>query len=308
LARLLLVRGSQAVISLLALLLLVFTLVRLTGDPAYFYLPPEANRQQVEFVREQLGMNQPVPLQFVTYVAAVARGDLGISFKGRTLGTKVTDLVAQRVPNTLIMGSSALVLILAVGIPLGVYAGYWRGGKVDRLSRFFSALGTSVPSFWFGLLLILVFSVWMRILPSGGFSSPAHLILPAITLAIGAIAGLTRLLRSNMVEVMGADYIGFHRIKGMSERRILWKHGLRNAGLTTLTFMGVVTAGLITGSVLVETVFVWPGTGRLLIESIEIRDFPVVQGLILLYGAVYIGVNLLVDVLYTVLNPRLRTA
>ena len=306
--RVVITRLAQAGFSLLALLLLVFSLVRLTGDPAYFYLPPDANRQQVEFTRRQLGMDLPLPVQFVTYVGNVLQGDLGISFKGRTLGTRVVDLVGQRLPNTMIMGGAAMVLILCIGVPLGIYAAYWRGSGLDRGARLMAALGQSVPSFWLGLLLILVFAVWIQVLPSGGFSGPSNLILPAITLSVGSIAGLSRLLRSSMIEVLTSDYIGFHRMKGLPERSVIWKHALRNAGLTTLGYLGVVTASLLTGSVLVETVFVWPGTGRLLIESIEIRDFPVVQGLILLYGGVYIGLNLFVDVLYTVLNPRLRTA
>jgi peptide/nickel transport system permease protein len=299
-------RIGYALLSLLALLIMVFTLVRFTGDPVYFQLPPDASRAQIEHVRHELGLDQPVPVQFVVYVRDLLSGDLGISFKARTLGTHVTDLIAQRVPATLTMGAAALLLIILVGVPLGVYSAYWRGGWVDRIARFVAAIGQSVPSFWLGLLLILVLAIELRWLPSGGYGSLSNLVLPAITLALGPIAGLTRLLRSSMIESLGSDYIMFHRVKGMTERSVLWKHALRNAGLTTIGFLGIVTANLFTGSVLVETVFVWPGTGRLMIESIGVRDFPVIQGLILLYGSVYIGVNLFLDVLYAVLNPRLR--
>ena len=302
-AKAILMKVGHALLSLFALLVLVFCLVRLTGDPVRYLLPPERTVEQEQHLREYLGLDQPLLTQFGIYVSHLARGDLGQSFRMRT---PVADMVAQRLPATLMMGAAALLLTLAVGLPLGIYSAYWRGGNIDRVARFFAALGQSVPDFWLGYLLILLLAVNLRWLPSGGYGGPQYLILPAVTLAFGAIAGLVRLLRSSMIEVMESDYIKFHRIKGLPEHVILWKHALRNAGLTALGFVGVVVAGLFTGSVLVETVFVWPGIGRLMIEGVSWRDFNVVQGVMLLFSAAYIAANLLVDLLYIVLNPRLR--
>ena len=302
-ARLMLTRLGHALFSMLALLLLVFGMVRLTGDPLQVLLPENATEEQHRQARQDLGLDDPVPVQFVTYIGNVAQGDLGDSIR---LHTPVTELIGQRIPPTLAMASVALVAVLAIGVPLGVFAAYWRNGRFDRFVRPFAALGQSAPSFWVGLLLVLLFAVNLKWLPSGGYGGFDHLVLPAVTLAFGAVAGLTRLLRSSMIEVLNADYITFLRTKGLPERKILWKHGLRNGGLTALTFMGVLTASLFTGSVIAETVFVWPGLGRLMIEAVNYRDFPVIQGVMLLFSAVYIVMNLIVDLLYIVLNPRLR--
>jgi peptide/nickel transport system permease protein len=301
-----LVRVGHALISLFVLLVFTWGLVRLTGDPVNFLVPPEATIEQRELARERLGLDEPLPVQFVVYLSGVLQGDLGVSFRRASLNTPVTEAILERFPATLAMGSTALVLMLVVGIPLGIYAAYWRGGLLDRFARVFSALGQAVPDFWFGLMLILVFAVTFQLLPSGGSGDLEHLILPAVTLAFGLIAGLIRLLRSSMIEVLGSDFVAFHRMKGLPERSVLWKHTLRNAALTTLTYMGLIAASLLTGSVLVETIFNWPGIGRLFIEAVEFRDFPLIQGLILVFGLSYIAMNLLVDVLYLLLNPRLR--
>lgn len=302
-AKAILLRISHALLSLLALLLLVFLMLRLTGDPINFLLPPEATEAQRAFARQELGLDRPWPVQFLIYVQNVLQGDLGMSFRSRI---PVQDLILQRMPATLTMAGGALLLTIAVGIPLGIYSAYKRGSALDHGARGFSALGQSVPPFWLGFLLILVFAIYIPVLPAGGFGSLANLILPTITLACGSIAGLTRLLRSSMIEELNSDHITFHRLKGLPEPTILWGRALRNAGLTTLSFLGVLTAGLITGSVLVETIFVWPGLGRLMVESIGFRDFNVVQGVMLFFSAAYIAVNLFVDLLYMALSPRLR--
>jgi peptide/nickel transport system permease protein len=296
-------RVAYAVVSLLALLVIVFSLVRLTGDPTFFLLPPDASAKQVQDLREELGLDKPIPVQFATYVGDLAQGDLGMSFRSRV---PVTDLIEQRLPATLTMGLGAMFLVLAVGIPLGIYSAYWQGSLLDKFARGISALGQSVPDFWFGLLLVLLLAVWLGWLPSGGYGGLKHLVLPSLTLAFQATAGLVRLLRSSTLEALGSDYVKFLRIKGTVESQVLWKHVLRNAGLTALSFAGIIMVSLFTGSVLVETVFVWPGIGRLLVESIGTRDFNVVQGVILLMGAAYIVMNLLIDLAYLVLNPRLR--
>lgn len=307
-ARAILFKLGQAIFSLFILLTIAFGLVRLTGDPVYFILPPEATQQQRAEVRARLGLDQPVPVQFAIYVAGVLQGDLGVSYSRLTRDTPVIEMIARRLPATVTMGGAALLLTVLIGVPLGVYSAYWREGRVDRVTRFGAAIGLSVPNFWLGFLTILVFAVHLKVLPAGGYGKLENLILPAAVLSVHNIAGLVRLLRSSMIEVLNSDYVTFLRIKGLPERVILWKHALRNAGLTTLSYMGLVIAGLFTGSVLVESVFVWPGIGKLLVDAIGYRDFNLIQGLVVVFGAIYIGMNLIIDVLYTVLNPRLRTA
>jgi len=302
--RAIVLRAGQALLGLFALTLLLFFMVRLTGDPAYFLTGPGVSAETLDLVREKLGLNHSLPVQYFTYMGSLLRGDLGNSFR---FGIPVSDLIMQRLPATLIMGGSAVLVILAVALPLGIYSAYWRGGIVDRLGTFVAAFGQAIPSFWLGIMLILVFAIRLRVLPSGGIGGLSHLILPTITLAVEPIARLTRLLRSSVIEELGSDYVTFHRMKGLPEGTILWKHVLRNAGMTSLTFVGIMTVGLLTGSVLVETVFVWPGIGRLLVEGIEFRDFNVVQGVTILITGAVILVNFLVDLLYMVLNPRLRT-
>jgi peptide/nickel transport system permease protein len=296
-------RVTHSLLSLLALLVFVFCLVRLTGDPVNSLLEPGASQAQRDALRRALNLDQPLPQQFISYVGRLFQGDLGTSFEYRVL---VTDLISQRATATLTLGVGALVLILVVGIPLGVYAARWRGTHFDRAVRGFAAATQSVPNFWIGFILILVFAVWLKVLPSGGYGRFDMLILPSITLAVVAIAGLIRLLRSSMIEELNKDYITFHRITGTRESRILWKYGLRNAGLTTLSYVGIVVAGTFTGSILVETIFNWPGLGNLFVSAIQNRDFPVVQGGVIVYACAYLLVNLIVDILYAVMNPRLR--
>jgi peptide/nickel transport system permease protein len=298
-------RTGQALLSLLATILFVFFLVRLTGDPEYFLLAPDAPAEDFVRIRLELGLDQPLYVQFFTYVGAVLRGDLGYSYR---LDVPVSEMVLDRLPATATMGLAAILLTIIVAVPLGIYAAYRRNGIVDHIARFIAALGQATPSFWVGLVLILVFAINLGWLPSGGYGTTAHVILPAMALAFEPTARLTRLLRSGMIEELGSDHIKFLRIKGMPEWLVLWKHALRNAGLTTLTFVGLMIAGVLTGSVLVETVFVWPGVGRLLVESIYYRDFSLVQGIVLLIAATYIVINLIVDLLHMLLNPRIRVS
>lgn len=301
--RLILTKVGYAAISMLALSVVVFFLVRLTGDPLQLILPESATPEDFARARVALGLDRPLYEQYAIFLGNVLRGDLGTSIAMRI---PVSTLIAQRFPATLGLSAVALSIVLAVGIPLGIYAAYLRNSKVDRMVRVLAAVGQSAPSFWFGLMLILVFAVNFRILPSGGSASPAHFILPALTMALWPTAAVMRLMRSSMIEVLGSDYVRFLRAKGMPEHRLLWKHAARNAGLSTLTFIGVVTARLVTGSVVAETVFIWPGMGQLMVQSIDARDFPVTQAVLLVFSFIFIAVNLVVDLLYTVLDPRLR--
>jgi peptide/nickel transport system permease protein len=303
-ARIIITRIAQAVFALLFLSALLFVMVRLTGDPATYLTGPTANAEQKQRVRVELGLDKPLHVQYGRYMRNLAQADLGNSFR---FDVPVMELVLRRIPNTLKLAGAALALTLLVAVPLGAYSAYYRRGVLDSVARTMAGLGQAVPSFWLGLLLILFVSIRLGWLPSGGEGGLLFLILPTITLAFEPIARLTRLLRSSVIEELSSDYVTFHRIKGVPERQILWKHVLRNAGLTSLTFVGIMTVGFLTGSVLVETVFVWPGIGRLLVEAIEFRDFNTVQGVPLLVGAAFILGNMLVDLLYVVLNPRLRS-
>jgi peptide/nickel transport system permease protein len=302
-ARMVLVRVSHAVLSMALLTFVIFALVRLTGDPTKLLLPDLAPEDVREALRQKLGLNEPLLVQYGTFLANLTRGDLGTSF---VFKIPVSDLIAQRLPATLQLAAAAFVTTLVIGIPLGVIAAYRRGGLADRVASGLAVLGQSAPGFWVGLLFILVFAIRLKWLPPGGQGGLEHLAMPAFVMSLGPLAGLVRLIRSGMIEVLETDYVKFLRLKGLPERSILWKHGLRNAGLSALTFVGILTATLLTGSVVAETVFAWPGMGWLISESIVSHDFAVVQGVVLVFSFVYIVVNLIVDLLYGMLNPRLR--
>jgi peptide/nickel transport system permease protein len=297
------VRVLHSLLSLLAVLIFVFCLVRASGDPLDYLLEPGASQSQKDALREMLALDKSLPEQFVAYIANLAQGDLGISFVYRV---PVSELLLDRAPATLTLGASALVLMLLVGVPLGIYSARFRGTAFDRGVRAVAAVCQSVPNFWIGFILILVCGIWLQILPTGGSGSFTQIILPSTTLAVVASAGLIRLLRSSMIEELNKDYVTFHRVKGTPEREIHWKYGLRNASLTTLSYMGIVVASAFTGSILVETIFNWPGLGLLFVNGIESRDFGVVQGGIIVYAAAYLLANLAVDIGYLILNPRLR--
>jgi peptide/nickel transport system permease protein len=303
-ARQILIRIGQALLTMLALITIVFFMIRLTGDPTYALVSPDAPPELRDQLRKEFGLDQPVTTQYLIFLGDLAQGDLGTSFHGRQ---PVSSMIIQRLPGSLVIAIPAFLLMLLVGIPVGIYSAYHRGGVLDRVARAIAAVGQATPSFSLGVALILIFAIQLRWLPSAGNRGPESIILPVITVSVYALAGLIRLLRSSMIETLGSEYIAFHRMKGLPESRVLWKHALRNAGLTTLTYMGIVLAGLLTGSVIAETLFAFPGVGRLMIESVHTRDFPTIQGVLLFFAFTYIIVNLVVDIIYTLLNPRLRT-
>jgi peptide/nickel transport system permease protein len=287
------VRIGHALLSMALLTLVIFGLVRLTGDPTNLLLPDLAPEEVREALREKLGLNEPLIVQYGIFLTDLTQGDLGTSF---VFKVPVTHLIAQRLPATVQLAFVALIATLVVGIPLGVIAAYRRNGIIDKVASFLAILGQSAPGFWVALLLVLAFSIKLKWLPpSGRGDGIEYLVLPVIVISLGPLAGLVRLLRSSMIEVLETDYVKFLR-----------QHALRNAGLTTLTFVGILTATLLTGSVVAETVFAWPGMGWLISESIVSHDFAVVQGVVLVFSSIYILTNLIVDLLYGVLNPRLR--
>src|SRR5262252_7310762 len=298
-------RVLQTLLSMLVVISIVFFLTRLSGNPVLLLLDVNATERDQEILTRYLGLDRPLPVQYAIYVRNLARGDLGQSILSRR---PVVEHIWERLPATVELGFVAMFLSVLIGVPLGVYSAVRRGGILDSAARVFAVLGQSMPAFWLGLMLILFFAVVVGLLPAGGRGGLEHLILPAFTLGYFTSAAIMRLTRSSMLEVLGADYIKFARLKGLSEQVVLWKHGLKNALLPVVTFGVLLFVQFLGGAVVTETVFAWPGLGRLILESITTRDYPIVQAGVQVLSALYLIGNLFVDVLYSYLNPRIRHA
>jgi ABC-type dipeptide/oligopeptide/nickel transport system permease component len=285
---------------------IIFVVLRLVpGDPAYIMLGPDADQAQVAALRAQLGLDQSLVQQYATYLVNVVHLDFGESFR---LNADSMSLVLQRVPATIQLATTALLLSLLIGLPLGVIAALRAHSWVDRTISVFSLMGQSTPSFWLGIVLILVFARGLKVLPSAGSGTWSHLVLPTITLALPFLAILVRLTRSGLLEVVHEGYVQTARAKGLGEGIVILVHALRNALIPIVTVVGLQFGALLGGTVIVETVFAWPGVGRLLIDSIGRRDYGVVQASILLVATIFVVINLLVDLLYGFLDPRVRLA
>jgi ABC-type dipeptide/oligopeptide/nickel transport system permease component len=296
-------RFLQAVVALLILSVLIFVLVRLTGDPTLLLLPEDASAADIAQLRRTLGLDRPWPVQYWRFISNVVQGDFGRSIRGRI---PVGDLIKDRLPHSIRLGAASLVVTLVIALPLGVLAAVNKGSLMDTTAQIVAVLGQSMPMFWVGIVLIQIFAVYLRLLPSGGTGSLAHYILPAFTLGWWLVAGIMRLLRSSLLEVLDSEFVKLARIKGLTEGRVIWKHALRNALIPVVTFGGIYMAILITAAILVETVFAWPGVGRLVYEAIVFRDFPVVQAVVLMTAGFVIVTSLVVDILYAYLDPRIR--
>lgn len=301
--KLLVRRALQAVLVLLGSTLIVFFLVRLSGDPAQLMLGMSATAQDLEEFRRKVGLDQPMALQYLRFLGGMVRGDFGDSIQ---LGQPALGLVMQRLPATAELALASLLLSLGVAIPLGALAANRRGRPVDRAAVALAALGQAMPPYWLGLLLILTFAVWLRWLPSQGRGTAAHLVLPSITLALFFLGRTTRLMRSSMLEVLGQDYLRTARAKGLSELAILARHAFRNAAMAVVTIAGMDFSVLMGGAVITETVFAWPGVGRLVIQAIFDRDYPVVQVAVFVIAVIVVIANTLIDVVYMFLDPRIR--
>lgn len=284
-------------------LTVVFFLTRLTGDPVHFFVPMDTSRANLEEIRERYGFNDPLYVQYARFMVDAVQGDFGQSLRQRD---PATDLVLSRVPATLQLGAAAMALSLLLGVPLGIFSAINRGSLGDKASTLIAVLGLSVPSFLLGLLMILLFSVYLGWLPTSGRGSPEHLIMPAFTLAAFSIARYARLSRSTMLDVLGQDYIRTGRAKGLSESKVVWVHALKNASIPLLTITGLQAGHLLGGSVIVEQIFAWPGMGRLLVQSLLNRDFPVVMAAIVFVALVYTLFSLLTDLAYAWANPEVR--
>jgi peptide/nickel transport system permease protein len=296
-------RLGYSAISLCLLALTIFLFVRLTGDPTVLLVEPGASREDMAMVRQQLGLDRSIPVQFVSFVSDMLRGDFGKSFYYRT---PVLELYLSRLPSSLLLAGAAMTFSLLIGIPSGIIAAVKVGRLPDSLGKMFALLGLSMPQFWVGLLLILFFSVYLGWLPSSGSGTAWHVIMPAFALGWYFAAAHMRITRSSMLDVLGSEYVKLARLKGLPEKRVIVKHALKNALIPVLTLAGINLVLMVNVAVVVETVFAWPGIGRLLYEGIAFRDFPVVQATVLLGGSMIVVVNLVVDVLYAVIDPRIR--
>jgi peptide/nickel transport system permease protein len=298
-------RIGYCVLSLFLLSLTIFFFVRVTGDPATLLVEPGASPADIAAIHHQFGLDRPLIVQYALFMASVLTGDLGQSFYYRT---PVLELYWSRLPNSVMLATAAMVFSLLIGVPSGILASVRVGRFWDNAGKVFALLGLSLPSFWVGLVMILVFSVYLGWLPSSGSGTPLHLIMPAFALGWYFAASHMRLTRSSMLEVLGSEYVKLARLKGLPESLVIAKHAFKNALIPVLTLAGINFVIMIGVAVVVETVFAWPGVGRLLYEGIAFRDFPVVQGTVLMLGAMTVIVNLIVDVLYAVIDPRIRLA
>jgi peptide/nickel transport system permease protein len=297
-------RLAQSALTLLGVSVLVFVILRvLPGNPARMLLPEGAPESAVEELNRQLGLREPLIVQYGLFLRSVVRGDFGQSFQYRAPALSV---VLERLPATIQLSLVAMLFTMGIGVSLGILAAVRRGTRYDVAGMVLAVLGQSLPNFWLGIMLILFFGVALRWLPTSGFSGWTSLILPGITLAAFPTALVARLTRSSMLEILHRDYIRTGRAKGLAERRVVLHHALRNAAIPVLTVLGLQIGALLGGAVITESVFAWPGMGKLIVDAIFFRDFPVVQTVLILSATVFVAINLIVDLLYTVIDPRIR--
>ena len=282
---------------------IIFIAVRISGDAASLMIPQDAEPQEAELVRQLYGLDQPYHIQYIKFIANAVKGDFGRSYRWHDPALKV---VLDRVPATLQLAGVAALVSLLIALPIGVLSAVHHGGWIDNFGKVFALLGQSMPTFWVGILFILLFSVQFRIFPTSGRGGLNHLILPAITLGWFSAAALTRITRSAMLDIIDSEYIKMARIKGVPERWVIWKHALRNAAIPVVTILGIQWAHFLGGSVIVETIFAWPGVGRTIVEALSNRDYTVVQAGTFMMSLLFVSVNLLVDLSYGVLDPRVR--
>jgi ABC-type dipeptide/oligopeptide/nickel transport system permease component len=301
--RFILQRLFQGVLLLIIVTTIVFFVGRLTGNPVDLMLPEDATEEERQDMIERLNLDGTVMEQFQVFVVDALQGDLGTSIRYRQ---PVTEIFFSRLPNTLAMIPAAMFLAMVMAIPLGIMSAMKRGGLIDRTSSTIAVLGIATPNFWLGIVLIYLFSVTLGWLPSGRMGGIAHYILPTITLGTFLVAGFMRLIRSSMLDTLDTEFVKLARIKGLSEFVVIWKHSLRNALIPVLSLWGVFMGGLVTGAIVTETVFAWPGIGRLTYEAVIFRDYPLLQSVIIMDAILILFINLLVDILYAYVDPRIR--
>ena len=303
--RYVLARLTQSVLVVLLSLTAVFGMVRLGGDPVLLFLPMDIQSKDVDAIRQQLGFNDPLLVQYGRYMGGAVRGDFGESLRYRR---PALGLVLERLPATLLLAGSAIVLTLLIAVPLGVITAVRRDTMVDHLGTIATVLGQATPGFWLGLMLIYVFAVQLRWLPTGGTGTLAHLVMPSVVLAAFFAARVARLTRSATLDILGEEYIKTARAKGLGEARVIGKHTLRNSAIPILTLAGLEAGQLLGGAVIAETIFAWPGLGRLTVQALLNRDFPVVMAAVSFTSVVFTLMNLVVDLAYGWLDPRVRVS
>jgi peptide/nickel transport system permease protein/oligopeptide transport system permease protein len=297
-------RVLHSALTLFGVSLVVFGILRvLPGDPAKMLLPEGASADQVALVRVQLGLEEPLYVQYGVFMSSIVRGDFGRSYQ---FNSPARDVVAERIWPTVHLATVSFLLTVILGVPAGILAAARHRTILDYGGIFLAALGQSLPNFWLGIMMILLFGVTLGWLPTSGYEGPLYLVLPAITLAAYPTALVARLTRSSMLEVLGREYIRTARSKGLSERTVVALHAVKNASIPVVTILGLQIGVLLGGAVITESVFAWPGIGKLAVDSIFRRDFPVIQVILIIAAAVFIVINLLVDLAYTVLDPRIR--
>lgn len=298
-----LLRLRHTLLVLVAISAISFFFIHLSGDPVSLMLPPDASDAEIMEMRERLGFDDPIWVQYGRFLAGALTGDMGSSLHYKV---PVMELVLERLPASLELAFAAMVVALVVAVPIGVLSAVKRGGMLDFVAMLAALFGLSMPHFWLGVMLILLFSVQLGWLPTSGYGTPAHLVLPALALGLSLMAMFARLTRSVMLEVLSQDYVRTARAKGLRETVVVGKHALRNALIPLVTVAGLEFGVLLGGTVVIETVFAWPGLGRLVVQSILSRDYPLVQAIVLVLAGIFVFVNLTVDLLYGVLDPEIR--
>ena len=298
------VRVLQSLLAILVISVIVFGLARLSGDPLDTMLPIEAGPEDYERLEKYWGLDKPLPTQYVIFVKKALQGDFGESLKYQ--GRSAMGLVAERLPATLELAGAALLFSALLALPIGVLAAVSKDSGWDAAAKVVALLGQSLPAFWLGIVLMWIFAVRLDWLPASGRGGIQHMILPAITLGWFQVAAIMRLVRSSMLEVLDSEFVKLARVKGIPEWKVIWKHCLRNAGIAPLTFFAIIAGSLLTGSVVTETVFTWPGVGLMVVDAVRSRDFQVVQAVVIVFAGIFILCNLLVDILYAYLDPRIR--
>jgi peptide/nickel transport system permease protein len=301
--RFIIIRLLQAFIALIGITVMVFFLVRASGDPMSLLANPNMTREQYSAIKERLGLDKSWSEQFLIYMKDISQGDLGESLVRER---HVIDMIKESLPNTLRLIIPSFIIAMLLAFILGIMAATYRDSLWDNGVKFLAVLGQALPGFWVAIMAVLIFSVDLRWLPVAGMSTLANYVLPVGTMVFFILPGMMRLVRSSMLDVLDSEYIKMARIKGLPERVVIWKHALRNAVITPLTVAGMIFAMLITGALITETIFNWPGMGRLLIEGTFARDFPVVQAITIVTAVFVLGINLLVDISYAYIDPQIR--
>jgi ABC-type dipeptide/oligopeptide/nickel transport system permease component len=296
-------RLVQSLVVLLGISVVVFVILHLTGDPTVLMLPPDVTAEEVARFRKAMGFDDPLPVQYWRFLRGVLHGNFGNSLRH---DEPALGLVFERMPATLELTAVALGVALLLAIPAGIVSAVFRNTALDYVSTVVALIGQAMPTFWLGIMLILVFAVGFQVLPSSGRGGLANLVLPAITLGLFTTARTMRLTRSALLEVLGQDYVRTARAKGVAERGVVWKHALRNASIPVITIVGLELGTLLGGAVITETIFAWPGVGRLSVQAIYNRDYPLVQASVFVLASIFVLVNLAVDLVYTYLDPRIR--